>query len=79
MEGRMRKTLLVALFSLILVPGTAHWAWAGNPSGHDNHGTESGGGGGNPEGHDNNETQDGSGGGNPTNHDPNRVTVLPNG
>jgi hypothetical protein len=75
----MRKALLVALFSLILVPGTAYRAWADNPSGHDNHGTEGGKGGGNPDNHDNNSTEGGSSGGNPDNHDPNRVTVLPNG
>lgn len=62
----MRKVFLVALFSLILVPGSMHVAWAGK---HDNNGTESGGGGGNPDGHDNNGTQSGSGGGNPDNHD----------
>ncbi len=65
----MRKVLLVALFSLILVPGTAHVTWASNPKGHDNNGTESGGGGGNPDGHDNNGTEGGSSGGNPANHD----------
>ena len=75
-----RRTLLVALASLILVPATVQIARAGNPSGHDNNGTEGGSGGGNPDGHDNNGTEGGSSGGNPDNHDPNkRETVLPNG
>jgi len=67
----MRKALLVALFSLILVPGTVHTAWAGK---HDNNGTESGGGGGNPDGHDNNGTKSPPTGGNPDNHDPHIIT-----
>ncbi len=70
----MRKAFLVALFSLILVPGTVHVTWAGNPNGHDNNGTESGGGGGNPDGHDNNGTKSPPTGGNPDNHDPHIIT-----
>jgi hypothetical protein len=74
-----RRTLLVALASLILVPATVQIARAGNPSGHDNNGTEGGGGGGNPDGHDNNSTEGGSGSDNPTNHDHKRESLLPNG
>jgi hypothetical protein len=72
-----RRTLLVALASLILVPATVQIARAGNPSGHDNNGTEGGSGGGNPDGHDNEGTKTPDTGGNPTNHDPDRIT-LPN-
>lgn len=70
-EKCMHKVLIAVLFSLVLVPGSAHLAWAGTRSGHDNNGTQSsGGGGGNPDNHDNNETGGGSSsGGNPDNHD----------
>ena len=52
----MRKIVLAALLSMILVPGAATVAFAANPSGHDGHTTDGGGGGSGKGEHDNHYT-----------------------
>ena len=73
----MRKAILAGFLSLLLIPGAATLARADNPGNHDNHGTESGGGGGNPNDHDQQDTEGSKPSGNPTNHDQTREVNPP--